>query len=151
MSRPIMCLFCVGCVTYPSGVTPPNLPVHPSTPPRVAGAVSLFQAALLLLAAGAYGVELAAGEAVDANTASMSLAVALIFAILLLVVGMSWLRDRAWPRSPTLVWNLLLLPAAWTLGTSTGVWFGLGLAAIAVVGVGAALLSPAHGFEDRAL
>lgn len=151
MSRPIVCLFCVGCVTYPSRVTSPNLPVDPSTPPRVAGAVSLLEAVLLFVVAGMYGLELAAGEAFDPNTASMSLVVSLIFALLLLVIGMSWLRDRSWPRSPTIVWNLLLLPAAWTLGTSTGVWFGLGLAVVAVVGVGAALLAPAHGFEDRAL
>lgn len=109
----------------------------------------LLEAVLLLVTAGMYGLELLAGEAFDANTASMSLVVSLIFAILLLVLGMSWFRGREWPRTPTIVWNALLLPASWTLGTSTGLWYGVGLALIAIVGVAAALLSPAH-FDDRA-
>ena len=138
-------------VTYPSGVTLPNLPVDPLVPPRVAGTVCLVESALLFVTAGMYALELLADQAFDANTASMSLVVSLIFALLLLAVGMSWLRGRVWPRTPTIVWNLLLLPASWTLGTSTGLWFGLGLAALAVVGIGAALLAPAHHYDDRAL
>lgn len=138
------------CVTYAAVVTLPNLPIAPSTPPRAAGAVCLVEALLLLVTAGMYGLELLAGEAFDANSASMSLVVSLIFAILLVVLGMSWLRRREWPRTPTMVWNALLLPAAWSLGTSTGLWFGLGLAALALVGIAAALLSPAH-YDDRAL
>lgn len=138
-------------VTYPAEVTPPTSSVAPSTPPRVAGMVCLVEALLLFVTAGMYGVELASGESVDANTASMSLVVSVIFALLLLAVGMSWLRGRSWPRTPTIVWNVLLLPAAWTLATTTGAWVGLGLAVIALVGVGAALLSPAHDLDDRAL
>lgn len=140
----------MSCVTYAALVTSPNLPFAPSAPPRVAGGVCLVEAVLLLVTAGMYGLELLAGEAFDANTASMSLVVSLIFAILLVVLGMSWLRGREWPRTPTIVWNALLLPAAWTLGTSTGPWYGLGLAALALVGLAAALLAPAH-FDDRAL
>lgn len=138
-------------VTYPAGVTLQNLPVDPLVPPRVAGTVCLVESALLFVTAGMYALELLADQAFDANTASMSLVVSLIFALLLLAVGMSWLRGRVWPRTPTIVWNLLLLPASWTLGTSTGLWFGLGLALLAVVGIAAALLSPAHHFDDRAL
>lgn len=138
-------------VTYPAGVSIPQLPIDHLVPPRVAGAVCLVESALLFVTAGSYALELLADRAFDANTASMSLVVSLIFAILLLAVGMSWLRGRLWPRTPTVVWNLLLLPAAWTLGTSTGLWFGLGLALLALLGIAAAVLSPAHDVEDRAL
>lgn len=110
-----------------------------------------MESLLLFLTAGSYGLELASGEAVEANAASMSLVVSLIFALLLLVLGMAWVRERPWPRSPTIVWNLLLLPAAWTLGTTTGLWFGLGLAVLAIAGALGALLSPAHELPDRAL
>ena len=132
-------------------MTSTNFPVDPTVPPRVAGAVCLLEAVLLFVTAGMYGIELAAQESIDPNTASMSLVVSVIFAILLLVVGMSWLRGRSWPRTPTIVWNLLLLPAAWTLVTSSGLWIGLAVAVMALIGVGAALLSPAHDVEDRAL
>lgn len=138
-------------VTYPSGVTIPNLPDDSLVPPRAAGAVCLVESALLFVTAGSYALELLADQAFDANTASMSLVVSLIFALLLLVVGMSWLRGRLWPRTPTIVWNLLLLPAAWTLGTSTGLWFGVGLALLALIGIAAAVLAPAHDLQDRAL
>lgn len=137
----------VSRVTYPADVTIANLPVDPNVPPRVAGAVCLIESALLFVTAGTYALELLTDRAFDANTASMSLVVSLIFALLLLAVGMSWLRGRLWPRTPTIVWNLLLLPASWTLGTSTGLWFGLGLAVLALVGIGAAVLSPAHDVE----
>lgn len=132
-------------------MTSTNFPVDPTVPPRVAGAVCLLEAVLLFVTAGMYGIELAAQESIDPNTASMSLVVSVIFAILLLVVGMSWLRGRSWPRTPTIVWNLLLLPAAWTLVTSSGLWIGLAVAVMALIGVGAALLSPAHDVEDRTL
>lgn len=140
----------MGCVTYAAGVTTPHHSFAPSTPPRAAAVVCFVEAVLLLVTAGMYGMELAAGEAFDASTASMSLVVSLIFAILLAVLGMSWAKGSQWPRTPTIVWNALLLPAAWTLGTSTGLWFGLGLGALALVGIAAAVLSPAH-FDDRAL
>jgi uncharacterized protein YacL len=132
-------------------VTSPNLPIDSTAPPRVAAAVCLFEALLLFVTAGMYGLELIAGEAFDANSASMSLVVALIFALLLLVIGMSWIKGRSWPRTPTIVWNLLLLPAAWTLVTTTGLWFGLGLAVLALVGIAAAVLSPVHDVDDRSL
>lgn len=136
---------------YPAGVNPQIPPVDPSFPPRVAAGVCLIEALLLVITAGSYGLELASGEAVEANAASMSLVVSLIFALLLLAIGMSWLRGRAWPRTPTIVWNLLLLPAAWTLGTTSGLWFGLGLAVLALAGVLGAVLAPAHELTDKAL
>ena len=128
-------------------MTAPNVPIDPTVPPRVAGGVCLVEAALLLVTAVSYGVELIEGRAFDANTASMSLVVSLIFALLLLAVGMSWLRGRTWPRTPTIVWNVLLLPAASTLWTSTGPWAGIGLAVLALVGLAAALLSPSHEMD----
>lgn len=117
----------------------------------MAGLVCFVEALLLLVTAGLYGLELACGRADDANTASMSLVVCLIFAILLGALASAWHKGARWPRTPTLVWNVLLLPAAWTLATTNGIWVGLTLAVIALAGVVASLLAPAADQPDRTL
>ena len=103
------------------------------------------------MTAVSYGVELIEGRAFDANTASMSLVVSIIFALLLLAVGMSWLRGRTWPRTPTIVWNLLLLPAIWTLHTTNGAAVSVPLLVLALAGIAAAALAPAVDRSDNAL
>ena len=117
-------------------VTPSNPPSHLTPPALAAAAVSVVEALLLLVTAGLYGLELADGRAEDPSTASMSMVVAIIFAILLLALAGAWAKGARWPRTPTVVWNVLLLPAAWTLVQSSGLWIGLGLAVVpSVVGV----------------
>jgi K+-sensing histidine kinase KdpD len=124
----------------------------PPTPPAIAAAaVCLVEALALVVTALVYGLELADGRAVDASTASMSLVVCLIFAILLAVLAAAWRKSALWPRTPTLVWNVLLLPAAWTLTATNGIWVGLALAVVAVAGVVASLLAPSADLTDRAL
>ena len=113
--------------------------------------VCLVEAALLVVTAVLYGLELVDGQADDANVASMSLVVCLIFAILLAVLAAAWRKAALWPRTPTLVWNVLLLPAAWTLATTNGIWVGLALAVVALAGVMAALLAPSPDLPDRTL
>lgn len=132
-------------------MTPSNLP-SPLTPPAVAAAVvCLIEAALLVVTAVLYGLELLDDQADDANVASMSLVVCLIFAILLAVLAAAWRKGALWPRTPTLVWNVLLLPAAWTLATTNGIWVGLTLAVVALAGVVASLLAPSPDLPDRTL
>jgi hypothetical protein len=110
--------------------------------------VSAVEALLLLATAAIYGLELADGRAEDPSTASMSMVVAIIFAILLAVLAGAWVKGALWPRSPTIVWNVLLLPAAWTLAQTNGLWFGLGLAALALAGAVAALMAPSPHLPD---
>ena len=116
-----------------------------------AALVCLVEALFLVGTAVLYGLELADGRSDDANVASMSLVVCLIFAILLAVLAAAWRKGARWPRTPTIVWNVLLLPAAWTLATTSGLWVGLTLAVVAVAGVVAALLAPSADLPDRAL
>lgn len=142
---------CVCWVTYAARVTPRHPDSPPPTPAIVAAVVCLVEALLLVATAVLYGLELADGRAEDADVASMSLVVCLIFAILLAVLAAAWRKGATWPRTATLVWNVLLLPAAWTLSTTTGIWAGLGLAALALTGVVASLLAPAAELPDRTL
>ena len=77
-------------VTYAARVTPRHPDSPPPTPAIVAAVVCLVEALLLVGTAVLYGLELADGRAEDANVASMSLVVCLIFAILLAVLAAAW-------------------------------------------------------------
>lgn len=138
-------------VTYSAIVTSSRPPSRPLPSVLVAAGVCLLEAVLLLVTALLYGLELAGDRAVDPSTASMSLVVCLIFAILLLVLASAWVKGALWPRTPTIVWNVLLLPVAWSLATSTSIWLGLGVAVVALMGVAAAVLSPSADLTDKAL
>ncbi len=127
------------------------VPLSPSSAVRLAGGVIALEALLLLLAAVSYLVELVSGKATEPSIAWMSLVVCLVFAALLAVVAGGWFTGRRWPRTPTIVWNLLLLPAAWTLGTTEGALIGIGLAVVAVVGIVAALAAPSPDLPERTL
>ncbi|KRE37706.1 hypothetical protein ASG73_08650 [Janibacter sp. Soil728] len=132
-------------------MNPSNSLTAPTPPAIAAAVVCLIEALVLVVTAFLYGLELADGRAVDANTASMSLVVCLIFAILLAVLAAAWRKGALWPRTPTLVWNVLLLPAAWTLTTTNGIWVGLALAGVAVAGIVASALAPSADLTDTAL
>lgn len=116
--------------------------------PRVAALVCAAEALLLLATAAILARELITGTADDASTAGMTLAVSALFAALLLVLAAHWWRGRRWPRTPTIVWNLLLLPAAWTLGTGGATALAIGLAAAAVLGLMAAWSSPPADLDE---
>lgn len=96
--------------------------------PIAAGALMLLQGSALLLLAGFYGYEMAVGAADSLTTAATSGALILIFGIALLFVARGWLRGQSWPRTPTLVWNALLLPVAWSLHQSEQTLLAIGLA-----------------------
>lgn len=117
----------------------------------MAAGVCVVESALLVATAVLYALELLGDRAEDAGTASMSLALCVIFAILLAVLAAAWSKGALWPRTPTVVWNVLLLPAAWTLVTASGIWIGVGVAVVAATGVVAALLAPTPELPDRAL
>ncbi|MDC5696788.1 hypothetical protein OO014_05920 [Intrasporangium calvum] len=96
--------------------------------PIAAGALMLVQGSVLLLLAGFYGYEMAVGAADSLTTAATSGALILIFGIAMLFVARGWLRGQSWPRTPTLVWNALLLPVAWSLHQSEQTLLAIGLA-----------------------
>lgn len=55
-------------------------------------------------------------------------------AVALLVLTRGWLGEREWPRTPTIVWNLLLLPVGWSFaqaGRSVLGWSVIGVALVA--------------------
>jgi hypothetical protein len=77
---------------------------------RLAGLLTALQALTLAGFAVYYVVELARGEGSDATRVLMSALLILLAALALAAVARGWLSTSAWPRTPTIVWNVLLLP-----------------------------------------
>lgn len=82
--------------------------------------------------------ELVQGAGDDPTRVVMSVVLIAVFAVLLGVVGRAWLRGANWPNTPTIVWNLLLLPVAWSLFQAGRGVLALGLAVLGFLGVVAA-------------
>ena len=94
----------------------PDLRAGRRDPYRLAaGALCALQALVLVGVVVFYVVELARGESDDATRAVMSAVLILVFALLLGVLARGWLRGDNWPSTPTIVWNVLLLPVSWSL------------------------------------
>lgn len=99
--------------------------------------------ALVLAGFGAfYVVEMVAGATDDLTRAATSALLILVFAALLLVLARGWGREVDWPRTPTLLWNALLLPVAWSLYQSDRPLVALAVAVVAILTGAASLAVP---------
>ncbi len=114
----------------------------PDTPSRgacrLAALLSGLQALTLAGFAVFYVVELAVGEGSDAVRVVMSALLILVGAVGLGILARGWLGDASWPRTPTIVWNAILLPVGFSLVQGTRVAVGWVVLVVAVVGIGAA-------------
>jgi hypothetical protein len=111
---------------------------------RVAAVLVGLQALALVAFAGFYVYELAIGEGSDPARVLMSALLILLGGVALAVVCRGWVRGAAWPRTPTIVWNLLLLPVG--IGLIQGNQWLVGWA---VVAVGVVATSAAIAVRDR--
>lgn len=107
-----------------------------------AAVVTLVEALVLLGFVGFYVYEIAIGASGSIVSATMSAVLILVFGVLLLLLAAAWRKAADWARTPTLLWNALLLPVAWSLHESGRTAIALGVALLAVVGIGAALAAP---------
>jgi hypothetical protein len=124
-------------VTHPSQVVPQRPPSDPLR--RVAGVLCALHAAALLGVVVFYVWELGQGASDDATRVVMSAVLIAVFAVLLALVARGWLRGQDWPKTATVVWNVLLLPVAWSLVQADRVLVGVVLGVVAVAGVVAAV------------
>ena len=115
---------------------------------RAAGALTLLEGLVVVGFAGFYVYEIATGATDDVTRAATSGVLILVFGLGLLWLGRGWLVGRDWPRTPTLLWNALLLPVAWSLRESDRMPIALGVAVLAVASIGAALATPMRHDRD---
>jgi hypothetical protein len=108
---------------------------------RLAAGVCAVEALVLLGFCGLYLWELAQGGSDDAGRAVVSTLLIAAFAVALGLLARAWVRGAGWPNTPTVVWNLLLLPVSWSLLTGGQAAIGAAVALAAVVGVVAAALA----------
>ncbi len=115
---------------------------------RVAGASCALQALALLGFAGFYLYELSIGEGSDATRVAMSAVVILLGAVGLAALARGWFSERGWPRTPTIVWHLLLLPVGVSLLQAGQVLLGWTVLVVALVTFLAALAARQDPDED---
>lgn len=118
-------------------------------PRRLAALLTGMQALLLAGFAVYYVVELVLGEGSDATRVLMSALLILVAAAGLGALGRGWLGAATWPRTPTLVWNAILLPIGLSLIQGDRVAVGWVVIVVAVVVIGAAWV--AHDPEAEVL
>lgn len=105
-----------------------------SGPAPVPALVCALEGLALLGFCGFYFYQLVLGEGDDATRVVMSIALMALVGVGLLVMARAWLKGLAWPRTPTILWNLLLLPVAWSM-FGAGFWGAWPLAVVALLGI----------------
>jgi hypothetical protein len=137
-------------VTSPYAVPPRHTPGE--TRARwVAAAVCSAQALALAGFCAYYLYELGQEGSDDPTRVVMSVVLMLLFAVGLGVLGWFWARsDAGWPTTPTIVWNLLLLPVAVSMAQAGQKRAALVVGIVALTGLGAAIVSrPVAGPADE--
>jgi hypothetical protein len=114
---------------------------------RAAGLLTLLEALAVLGFAGFYVYEMVTGATDDVTRAATSGALILVFGLGLLALARGWAHAADWPRTPTVLWNTLLLPVAWSLQESDRTVVALAVALVAVASIVAAVSAPGRRAE----
>jgi hypothetical protein len=133
-----------------SGVTSPApAPSRPRDVFRsVAAGVCGLQAVALLGFVVFYLWELTQDSADDPVRVVMSALLIAVFAVGIGAMARGWLRGDNWPNTPTVVWNLLLIPVGWSLVQSDRGLVGALVIVMALVGIVAAVRADTTDAED---
>ena len=112
-----------------------------------------LQSLALLLFCAFYLWELAQGGSEDATRVVMSAVLIAVFALALGLLARAWVTGATWPNTPTVVWNALLLPVAWSLFQSGRTLIAAAVALVAATGIVASIgarTGAAAGEQDPA-
>lgn len=109
------------------------------------------QAAVLLILAGVLLYRALADDVESITTALTESFVVLVFAVAVGALALGLRRGKGMARTPTLVWNALLLPVAFSMISGGLLAVGLVLLLFAAVTLVATILVPrVHDEDDRA-
>ncbi|TPG19287.1 hypothetical protein EAH86_01940 [Pedococcus bigeumensis] len=92
--------------------------------------------------------ELTQDSADDVARVVMSALLIAVFAVGIGALARGWLRGDNWPNTPTVVWNLLLVPVGWSLVQGDHGVVGALVILVAVVGIVAAIRADTTDTED---
>ena len=109
---------------------------------RIAGVLTLLEGLVLVGFVVFYVVEMVSGATDDLSRAAVSAVLILIFAIALLALARAWFRADEWPKTPTVLWNVLLLPVAWSLREGDRGALALVVGVVAAASIVAAAVAP---------
>ena len=115
---------------------------RPSQATVIAAVLTGVEGLVLLGFAAFYAYEISIGATDSVTRALTSGLLILVFGFFLLFMARGWARRSTWPRTPTLLWNALLLPVAWSMFDGGQVTIALGIGALAIATIAAALASP---------
>jgi inner membrane protein involved in colicin E2 resistance len=116
----------------------------------VAAAVCALQAVVLLGFVVFYLWELSQDAGDDLARVIMSAVLIAVFAVGVAALARGWVRGDNWPNTPTVVWNLLLVPIGWSLVQGDRRAVGVLVILVALVGIVAAIRADTTDHEDVA-
>lgn len=114
---------------------------------RLAGLICFVQSLALFGFSGFYLYELVLGEGQSPSLVLMSALLIALAAVFLGVMARAWWRALPWPRTPTILWNALLLPVAWSM-RQADFWGAWPLVVVALLGIAAAVAAGRNGAGD---
>ncbi len=114
----------------------------------VAAGVCGLQVVALLGFVVFYLWELTQNSAADVARVVMSALLIAVFAVGIGAMALGWVRGDNWPNTPTVVWNLLLIPVGWSLVQSGRGLVGGLVIVVALVGIVAAIRADTTDVDD---
>jgi len=114
----------------------------------VAAGVCGLQVLALLGFVVFYLWELTQDSADDVARVVMSALLIAVFAVGIGAMARGWVRGDNWPNTPTVVWNLLLIPVGWSLLQSGRGLVGALVIVVALVGIVSAIRADTTDTED---
>lgn len=111
---------------------------------RAASVVLAVQCALVLIASIVYVVRLARGEATEQALLLGLLALYVVAAVGLAALAWGLRRGAHWPRTPAVVWNLLLLPVGLSLLQADQTLLGMSTWALAGAAIAGVVIGARH-------